>query len=426
MAEEVKAGTTPAPSSGEPTVLRVPMNGGLDHRAFAKAVGQVEDSSEDPEDGDTEDAETESTEDKKSTKGGDESEESNEEDSKEEESSEEEVAEEGAEDKDETPEKKPSAKFIKAKLADGTDVKIPEDATFFHKVDGEYTEIKLRDAINREVGELTVNQRLSKLANFEHKLKGETEKVMRADAHKKKLLDEVVALATSEQPELAIARLGEFRGMSPGQMYRKLFNTAIGWIEAFKAEGGDMTLMDKRFNEMDVNYLRQKADKERAALNSQSKKQTLFNLAEEARKSENLNEEEFTGAINELVKEEGFSGKSDNECVNLICERALLRKHEVLVDGAIEEFDPSIFVKNKDIRAKLLEYTNPHEWTKAEIKTLLKEFKKDVATAKLTKRAQGQSPANISKQNGAVRQKDSKPTVLKGVAGLREHFGVRG
>lgn len=412
--------TSNVPTGGKP-VIAVPAGGTINRREIAKYSGHDElkdfDSNEVDDDADYGYAENQFAE---------------EEENEEVEAATEEVDEENteAEAEEETEDTDPEVdsdvekiatkgKGIILKTADGKQVKLPKDAVILHKVDGELKEINLADAINREVGELTVEQRLSKVANIENFYKQEVSKLNSRVSEREEFLTEVSKLATSDKPEAALALIAELQGIPPGQIYKNFVEQGRKWAEHFAKAGLTPEALEAHWNKLDRDYFQSKLQKEKEAQQSKQQNESFARMANDAAREQGVTEAEFIAAAEELVKDNGYvNSRDDNDSIRITIEKALQTKHRSSIDEALK----GTSVKDKEkLVAQLMKYTNPHEFSVEDLKQLVKEYLKS-SDPKLSQKSAltGKSPA----QKIGSRENNKMPVKVRSVTELKRAFGL--
>lgn len=412
---------TQSSNSSSPQIIKVPSGGGLDKYAFEKVVSPpVEDKEDDV---------------------GDEAEESSERDVKDNEESgdkedEQELQDEKDTEEDEEDEKgldlsvlneikASSKKSYSVKVGD-KEFRLPDDAVITHKVDGKFVEIPLKKVLQTTAGEMTVEERLSKIANYENQLLEKEKTITSQHEEREKrwngFIDTLEKAATSDKPEIALALLGERVGKPPGQVYRELWQRALQWVKSFEEKGKTQEEVDRYFASLDNQWYKKKLDERDLETKRAAENQKLFSLMEESRQAEGISKEEMVDSINSLLKEEAFTGRNTEDCVNMACERALQIKHLSMVHKAISSVDEGLNKDENLIRA-ILSATNVHDWSVEEIAGLVKEHCKDVLTEKLNQRAAVKGTPK--KQDVSEKQEaKSKTKKVRSVHDLRREFGL--
>lgn len=307
----------------------------------------------------------------------------------------------------------PKGATYSAKTSSGKEFTIPEDAVIFHKVDGEIQEIPLKEHLNIVAGELTVNQRLGKLASFREELKKENESIKTQMQEEYAENSKVIEEFKKGNVSTAFCLMAERAGTSPVQMYRSMLTQIDKAYKAF--EGWDSDKIENHFLKLEAEWT---GKKEKDRVEKETRKQQTDKFLSEtdaALKEEGLGVDQFEAAVTLLTKERAgdWQGWSMEERRESAIEQALYTKHVSLVASAVDSINPSLRQDEKLI-SDLLKVTNPHDWSVEDLTKLIRELlgdkAKDIAT-KLSKRASTNSvPAN-SKGKVVAKQKKSIRTM---------------
>lgn len=261
-------------------------------------------------------------------------------------------------------------KSFKAKRADGTELDIPDDVVIVHKVDGELQEIPLKDHLNMVAGELTVNQRLGKLASYKAELEKTRDAALAQEKEFQARVSKLVELSKSESPATALCYLAELSNKSPVQMYRAILGEAAKAADAFKEMSP--AEIENHFLKLEVNWKNEQQEKTSKQDREKQEVNAFLQQVDAELKEENLTHEEFSKAVNELSTKEQWTKLTRNEKKNEAIEQALFNKHNLLVGSAIDKINPELRRNDKLVKL-LLQQTNPHEWAVEEIEALIKE-----------------------------------------------------
>ena len=302
-----------------------------------------------------------------------------------------------------------SGKPIIMKLKDGKEVKFPADAKILHKVDGKIQEIDLKTALNREAGELSIEQRMTKLAHYEHNLKLETEKVVKQkDAEleeSRSLLRDVAVLSQSDNPTEAIVKIAEKGGVPPGKVYKKLFLAGLEHARKFQEAGGTMADIEAYFNKMDQEYLEnqlksrdEKESKAKWLSEAQARRDKL--LAERG-----IERTEFEAVAQAMFDAGDLEGVPTDDVIETVADRVQSQRHESLITEALKGL-PSITSDTK-LMTEIRKLTNAQDWSSEEIRQLAVEFKKDSLGNLTPQRGVTAKPAaqNVARNQGKGGQK---------------------
>lgn len=411
--------------STEKPVIKVPAGGSINRRDFAKAIGLDLDKDDD----DSDEGEEETTEEdvREPVESEDEEKEAKTptttDDEEEAETTESE--EESESEDDEKAEKVEDAKIdvkgraLKLKLEDGRELKLPANATILHKVDGELKEINLSDAINREVGYLTVEQRLTKVANLERDLNTKMESMQSAVQEQEQFLKELSELSVSKTPEMALAKLGARMGKTPGQMMEALFMQGLQWAEAFHKMGGDMNQIKAHFNNVDLEWYKQRdaeaAQKAEAKQGMDALNRAVLATCEQS----SVSPGEWSEAFNQLAEEGILVGRTQQDAINMGVQRALQLRHIKNIEeavGALPEAE-----KYPKLKATLMRVTNPQDYTVEDLKDLVKTYIQDTSGTKLSEAKNPVKRPSVPQQKVGAKTNQK----IRNVSDLRRAFGIR-
>lgn len=287
---------------------------------------------------------------------------------------------------------------IKAKTKDGKEVFLPDDIKIVKKVDGEYQEISLKEHLDVVAGELTVNQRLGKLASFREELI-QKEKAKEAEVvAQQEQIQNILKFCEEGKPQTALLHLGELTGQSPFKLYKKFLQELDVAYKSF--EGWDATKIENWFLQNELEWQNKKAEKETKKLTQKEDVQNFLAKSSKILKDEGISETEFTKAVQTLKSGGYLDGMSRDEAFNYTVERVNDVKHEIQVKEALNGLNPKL-VENTRLVELLAEQTNKSH-SVADIqdiaKMILGEQAKSVAS-------------NLSKKaslNGAVSEKKSE------------------
>jgi hypothetical protein len=396
--------------SAEPVII--PSNGGrADLRAFKEASGlnKIVDA-----DDDSDDAEESNEEPQADTQEASSDTESNESDD-----GDEEEAEDSSDASLEEISKEVKGKGISLKTKDGKVLKLPMDATIVHKVDGVLTEINLQQAINREVGELTIEQRLTKTANLEHTLKTKLKQVEEREAEEGKFVEEIANLAASDKPELAFVKLCEKNNQTPGQAFKMLINKGLEWAKKIESQGLTEKDIEAYCTQVDRDYFKQKIEDKNKSELSTKETQNLERLAHEAVQKYKVTDDEFDEAVQQLLEQEGaFANLSPEQKIDKVMNVALGSKHTRLVDEALKGTG---LEEDAAVRRALFRVTDPIEFSVEDIREIAIASKSQSVATKLPegKTVKGQA----IKQNVGAKTKQEVVKVSR-PGDIRRQFGL--
>jgi hypothetical protein len=312
------------------------------------------------------------------------------------------------------------APAIRAKTADGKDLIIPSDAVILWKVDGEVQEIPLKEHMNIVAGELTVNQRLGKLASYREELRQENERITSEAVSEREENQEVMQLFASGNSAPAFCKLAERLGTSPVQMYRTMLAEVNKAYKAF--EGWSQEKIENHFLNLETNWMKEKEKKSLSKEAEKTKVNTFIGQIASALKNEGLDNDQFVEAVDTLVAHDPEKWKtlSLEQRRDAAVEQALYTKHLNIIGTAIDSVNPKLRKDEKLIK-DIIGVTNPHEWSSGEIAALIKNVLGDRAQSvatNLSKRA-GNSPQNSQKRSVA---KQDKMKPVKSLSDIRAMF----
>ena len=412
--------STPAPAPSAPAkkvVIPVGQTGGAySLETFNRAIGNEEPQDLEPE------AEEDSS---VGTLSEDFKEEGSEDEPSEKEAKKEEDNEDDSEEADkEEPSKeksKLSGKGFKAKTADGKEIEIPEDAVIMHQVDGEMQEISLKDHLNMVAGELTVNQRLGKVASFKDQLDKERERIHASFRERQEQEQQVLQLCSEGKPESALCFLADKAGVSPVQLYKQMLANVVKAYNAF--EGKSPAEIENHFLSLETQWLQDK-QKKKSQEEQDAQRRASFN--DEVMKNlqqEGISQELFVDTAEKLTNEGALANLDGRTALNAVIERALEVKHEHLVKNALSKKYPKLLSNPKMIEL-FMKYTNPHDYTEEDIlavaESVLGEETKRLAS-NLNKKLPPQERARLEKKSEA---KPRDKRTIRTASELAKAFGL--
>lgn len=289
---------------------------------------------------------------------------------------------------------------IKAKTKDGKEVFLPDDIKIVKKIDGEYQEISLKEHLDVVAGELTVNQRLGKLASFREELiQKEKAKESQIQAQQEQIQN-ILKYCDEGKPQTALLHLGELTGQSPFKLYKKFLQELDAAYKSF--EGWDATKIDNWFLQNELEWQNKKLEKE--AKKESLKKDVDNFLAKSSKilKDEGISDQEFAKAA-ETLKSGGYlEGMSRDEAFDYVVERVNDVKHEIQVKEALKGLNPKL-VENTRLVELLAEKTD-RSHSAADIQ--------DIAKMVLGEQAKGVA-SNLSKKVSPNRTVPEKKSEVK-------------
>lgn len=347
-------------------------------------------------------------------------EEESEDESEEEETEEEEEEESDAEEEpeEEAKDKKKKAKGIKITGKDGKEFAIPDDAIVEKQIDGKMQKIPLKEALNIAAGEITVNQRLSKVASFYEDVKKHSESIRAEQETRQAKEAQVLKYIEEERPDMALVYLAEQSGTSPVQMYRKLLANLATAVQNF--EGRTPEQIENHFLNLESNWHKDKEAERKKSEASAKGYQAFTSKVNELRESVGVSEEEFVEAVSELEQSKQLNKENPEESAKSVINHVLHNKHIGLIDRAIKKVNPKLANDQKLVRL-VYENTNPIKFTEDDIAEIIREVSGEQAKV---------VASNLSKKTGLKtnqpeKNTEAKPKKFRSLQDMRESFGFR-
>lgn len=348
----------------------------------------------------------------------DEAEDSEEEEEEETEEEQEEEAEEEEKEKEEEPGKKKKAKLVKMIGADGKEIEIPDDVMIEKRIDGKMQKVSLKEVLNITAGEMTVNQRLSKVSSFYEETRKHSEAFQ---AEKKQIIErdsEILKLVKDGNPDKALAFLADSIGMSPVQLYRNLLANLAKQVQNF--EGKTPEQIENHFLTLEADWHRDKEGKRRKAEEAERGYKAFTGKIDDLRKRTGVSEEEFIEARNDLEQSKELPEGDPEKAANAVINQALHTKHLALIEKAVKKVNPKL-INDKKLLRLLYNNTDPIKFDENDLAEIIKEVVGDQAKAvasRLSKKA-GVKPAQSENKT------EAKPKQFSSEQSMREHFGFR-
>jgi hypothetical protein len=284
------------------------------------------------------------------------------------------------------------------------------------KVDGELKEIKLKDHLDLVAGELTVNQRMSKVASFKAELDKKAQSYQERHEREQKVLE----LANSGKPEAAIMFLAEQAGTSPVQLYRQFLGNVAKAAQAF--ENKSPAEIENHFLQLESQWYKEKQDKVAKQTKAQQDSEAWISRVDAELKHEGLTVQEFTLAANQLSSQNRLVDMDREKALNTVVEHALYVKHANIVGQALDKVNPNLRGNDKLVKL-LLEVTDPHEYGVDDIIAIVKDVlgqeTKRIAS-KLSKKTT--AVAASSQKKGEANQ--GKVKAFKSTSDFAKSFGL--
>lgn len=351
----------------------------------------------------------------------DESEDDEEDDSEEDTDEDSEETEEVEDDAEEEPEeqaeeKKKKAKAVKIVGKDGKEFSIPDDAIVEKQIDGKMQKISLKEALNIAAGEITVNQRLSKVASFYEEVKKHSESVQAETAKRAEKEQKVLKYIEENRPDMALVYLAEEAGTSPVQMYRKLLANLATAVQNF--EGKTPEQIENHFLALDANWHKEKEIARRKSEEEAKNYQAFTQRINDLRSSVGVSEDEFVSGMEELSQSKQLGSEPPEEAAKKIINHVLHNKHVALIDGAIKKVNPKLASNQKLVRL-VYENTDPVKFSEDDIAEIIREVSGEQAKA---------VASNLSKKSGVKttapeKKTEVKPKKFRNLSEMRESFG---
>ena len=139
---------------------------------------------------------------------------------------------------------------------DGKTVKIPEDATFKHKVDGKEVELSIKDMLNRESGEQTIEQRMSKIGQEKSEFIAQQDSfIAERDSLVTKVDDFVLAIEDNDSLG-AIESLAKIANVNPIDLRTHFIDIVKGDVAKYlQMSEEEQKTLDK---DLEVDYYKQR------------------------------------------------------------------------------------------------------------------------------------------------------------------------
>jgi len=312
------------------------------------------------------------------------------------------------------------AKGVNIKLSNGKTVQIPKDAKILHKVDGVMTEISLTDALNREAGEITVEQRLSKLGQVESEFKrkesqltSEVSKLKEAKQGDDEFL-EAVAKSSMERPEVALGLIAERQGILPGEVMMHFVKHCFSVVDELTKKGTTQSQLEAQCHKINTEFLKEQREKDKQ---KHTKNENVANFQKTFQtiiETNNLHPSFLEAAIANL-EESGSLTQDGSKDLKLIERVALkLRRnqdiYEVLQEKGLES--------NESLKRAVVDVVSSGSFTREEIAQLIDEVNSSSSTPTAAK------PKVAAPSRTAGKPKEKWQTVSS-VEGLARAFRVR-
>lgn len=291
---------------------------------------------------------------------------------------------------------------IKAKTKDGKEINLPDDLTISWKVDGEVKEINLKEHLNVVAGELTVNQRLGKVASFKEQLDKERSTFQAKQKEETDKYQTLVKLCQDGKVDSTLCYIAELAGTSPVLMYRSMLNASVRAADGFKDKTPEQ--IENAFMKMELDWQKDKATKESQKRDAEARAEEFNRRVSAEIQDEDLTYEDFDAAVAHLSQNEpAWKDWSPEQRKDEAIERALLGKHTNLIGQALDKKNPKLR-KNEKLVELLLKHTDPHKWSVDQIIQLIDE----VLGAETKKLATNLSRKVISSEMQNSQKKDGK------------------
>lgn len=291
---------------------------------------------------------------------------------------------------------------IKAKTKDGKEINLPDDLTISWKVDGEVKEINLKEHLNVVAGELTVNQRLGKVASFKEQLDKERGAFQTKQKEETEKYQTLVKFCQEGKVDSAMCYMAELAGTSPVQMYRSMLTASVKAADGFADKTPEQ--IENAFMKMELDWQKDKTTKEAQKREAEARAEEFNRRVSAEIQDEDLTYEDFDAAVAHLSQNEpAWKDWSPEQRKDEAIERALLGKHTSLIGQALDKKNPKLR-KNEKLVELLLKHTDPHKWSVDQIIQLIDE----VLGAETKKLATTLSRKVISSEMQNSQKKDGK------------------
>jgi hypothetical protein len=243
---------------------------------------------------------------------------------------------------DESPRK---YRAYQAKGADGEEIELHGGLVIRHKVNGEIVETTLQDALSREAGELTFEQRLSKLSHEKNAFEGERQELEAAISYSAEVIGDanqflggVVQQIQSGEVDKALATIAARFDVPPGQVYRALFNKGVHWASLRESHSPEE--FERTFANIDNQYYQNKEKRQRASQQEQQNQTNNLNLTMKFLNEASVDPKAFYQWVSE--NREQYQGLPLEQAVPKVIEDMQGRAHFDLITQVVEEVDPSL------------------------------------------------------------------------------------
>lgn len=424
----------PAPDQSEQAVIDLTANGpaGFTLESFQDVTGtEIEDipDVDEEEPFTAEMAEEEERQEQEDPKEDDEeeedsdSEEEESEDEEDEEDEEEDEVEDSEEDEDADELPKSEGKTIEAKTPDGTTYDIPEDLVILQKVDGEIKELPLKEHMSMVAGELTVNQRMGKVASLKAQIDNRAEQVDKQIQERIAYDKQIASLCDAGKIDQAICVVAKQLGVSPVPMIKKYYQNAAANMKRWKGKSPEA--VENHFLQLEAEFERSRMQERDTKEQEKTQfdsfvKETQVTLAQKG-----ITQEEFHEIHSELQAKGALVGKTLQDARDIVIKSTIQAKIASRILGAISRVDPKLVNDDKLVRrleSAIVMQDYDEDRLEEMIRIYLSGGKKSRAS-NLSRKARKNSKAAPSKKNSGAKPIKAEGKTAHGLTQFDKMFG---
>lgn len=332
----------------------------------------------------------------------------------------EEESEEGKAEDEESKDKAAKGAPVRLLTKDGKEINIPPDAVVEIRVDGKKQKINIKEHLNIVAGELTVNQRLGKVASLQEQVKKTYSEVQRQQEVRREQEEKITKFIEEGKPEYAMCFMAELQGKSPIQLYRQFVANIATQAEKFAEK--TPAEIDNYFLDLETKWYKKKDEERRESEKTERSKSEFIEHTNKMLDEWGLGKEHFTAALKSLQEAGKLEGMDGNSARDAIVNHAVAMKHRSLINDGIKKVNPKLLKDEKLLRL-LVENTDPKKFDADDIAEIVKEVigEKGKKIASTLSKRPGQSTASPEKKNDA---KPKEKQVFKSVTDFQKAFGL--
>ena len=185
-------------------------------------------------------------------------------------------------------EEKPPVKMRKYKHQD-QDAEIPEDAIFYHKVNGEEVPVSIQDLLNNYSGKTAWDKKFSELDRNSKAYEAKVRKVE----------DKILSVMNEKDPELRMARMAELAGQDPIAFRKKFLEENMNLLEKYYAMSEDERNADALQYENRI--LKRSYEDQQKSIQEQAALQDLDSRVGKMLATKEISKEAFLTRYDELI-----------------------------------------------------------------------------------------------------------------------------